>query len=226
MRLVFDEFVLDTGTRELYRDGRALSLTPKAFELLTILVRNRPSVVSKSVLQDQLWADRFVVDKNLSNLISEIREALGEDASRPRFIRTAHRVGYAFRHSVNKNGLRDRRGLDNGRLFRLIWSNQRITLDEGDHVLGRDPDADVYLDSPSVSRRHAIIRIAEGEATLEDLGSRNGTFVGKRRADGVITLNDGDAIRLGSVVLTLRVVLAPGSTKSAVSTNANEEHQA
>jgi pSer/pThr/pTyr-binding forkhead associated (FHA) protein len=77
-----------------------------------------------------------------------------------------------------------------------------------------------------VSRRHAIIRIAEGEATLEDLGSRNGTFVGKRRADGVITLNDGDAIRLGSVVLTLRVVLAPGSTKSAVSTNANEEHQA
>jgi pSer/pThr/pTyr-binding forkhead associated (FHA) protein len=74
------------------------------------------------------------------------------------------------------------------------------------------------VDSPSVSRRHAIIRITGREATVEDLGSRNGTFVGERRIENVSALENGDAIRIGSVVLTFRAVLAPGSTKSVGST--------
>jgi FHA domain len=68
--------------------------------------------------------------------------------------------------------------------------------------------------SPSVSRWHAMIRVAEGTAMLEDLGSRNGTFVGNRRTTGVTALNDRDATRLGSVVLTLRAVPAPASTQA------------
>ena len=53
---------------------------------------------------------------------------------------------------------------------------------------------------------------------MEDLGSRNGTFVGERRIENVSALENGDAVRIGSVVLTFRAVLAPGSTKSVGST--------
>jgi hypothetical protein len=217
MRVAFDRFVLDTGTRELCRSGRSLDLTPKAFELLAILIANRPQVIRKTELQERLWPDRFVVDKNLANLISEIRDALGDDASNPRFIRTAHRVGYAFGYRGGED-LRKSPARGDARVFRLMWNGQRLTLNEGEYVVGREPDADVYLDSPSVSRRHAIIRITGREATVEDLGSRNGTFVGERRIENVSALENGDAIRIGSVVLTFRAVLAPGSTKSVAST--------
>jgi DNA-binding winged helix-turn-helix (wHTH) protein len=218
MRVAFDEFVLDTGTRELSRNGRGRDLTPKAFELLAILIANRPQVIPKTELQERLWPDRFVVDKNLANLISEIRDALGDDASNPRFIRTAHRVGYAFGYRGGWEDLRKSPARGDARVFRLMWNGQRLKLNEGEYVVGRDPDADVYLDSPSVSRRHAIIRITGREATVEDLGSRNGTFVGERRIENVSALENGDAIRIGSVVLTFRAVLAPGSTKSVGST--------
>ncbi len=83
MRVAFGEFVLDTETRELCRDGRRLDLTPKAFDLLAMLIANRPRVVTKAELQERLWPDSFVVDKNLANLVSEIRDALGEDAVQP-----------------------------------------------------------------------------------------------------------------------------------------------
>ena len=218
MHVTFDEFVLDTGRRELSRDGRRLELTPKAFDLLAMLIANRPRVVTKTELQERLWPDRFVVDKNLANLVSEIRDALGDDPSNPRFIRTAHRIGYAFRHGAGSEWRRDQPPRRDGRIFRLIWDDQRFTLQEGEYVLGRDPDADVYLDSPNVSRRHAVIRITGRDATVEDLGSRNGTFVGDRRIHKLSMLANGDAIRLGSVVLTFRAVLAPRSTKSVGST--------
>jgi len=210
--------VLDTGTRELCRSGRSLDLTPKAFELLAILIANRPRVIPKADLQERLWPDRFVVDKNLANLVSQIRDALGDDASNPRFIRTAHRVGYAFGYRGGGEHLRKGPARGDARVFRLLWNGQRLTLNEGEYVVGREPDADVYLDSPSVSRRHAIIRITGREATVEDLGSRNGTFVGERRIENVSALENGDAVRIGSVVLTFRAVLAPGSTKSVGST--------
>ena len=67
--------------------------------------------------------------------------------------------------------------------FRLVWADGRAGLGDGEHVLGRDPDLDLFLDSPGVSRRHALIRITGDEATLEDLGSKNGTFVADRRLD-------------------------------------------
>jgi DNA-binding winged helix-turn-helix (wHTH) protein len=217
MRISFGDFVLDTGTRELCRDGQPLSLTPKAFDLLEILVTERPNVVTKSGLQERLWPDRFVVEKNLTNLICEIRDVLGDQASKPRFIRTVHRLGYAFRDRSVKTGRHDSPAPDRGTPFHLFWSDQNVPLDEGEHILGRDSNADVYLDSASVSRRHARISVSGGEATVQDLGSKNGTLVGDRRIDAATRLKDGDAIRVGSVVLTFRVVREAGSTKTETS---------
>ena len=92
----FGDFVLDLDARELLRAGTAVELSPKALQLLGILVEDHARALSKTELQDRLWPGTFVVEKNLTNLVSEIRNALGDDAARPRWIRTVHRFGYAF----------------------------------------------------------------------------------------------------------------------------------
>jgi len=207
----FGGFVLDPDTRELLRGGHSVSLSPKAFDLLSFLVAERPKAISKSDLQERLWPATFVVEKNLANLVSEIREAIGDDPSNPRFIRTVHRFGYAFRETDPRAEIAASR---DGVSFRLNWVNGRVTLDEGQHVLGRDPDAEIFLNSSGVSRRHALIRISAGAATIEDLGSKNGTFVGEQRVEGSRPLADGDIIGVGSVKLTLTVLQTPSSTET------------
>ena len=209
----FGSFVLDTETRELLRGGQRVPLSPKAFDLLCILVAGRPKAISKSDLQERLWPATFVVEKNLANLVSEIRDALGDDPSTPRFIRTVPRFGYAFRETVTRaetGGAASRRDV----FFHLKWQTGRVTLDEGEHVLGRDPDVAIYLNAPGVSRRHALIRIAANQATIEDLGSKNGTSVGDERVDGSRSLGDGDIIGVGSVKLKISVTQAPTSTET------------
>ena len=219
MRITFRPYVLDPESRQLLRGQDVVHLSPKAFDLLNILVSHRPKALSKSDLQERLWPETYVVEKNLANLISEIRDALGDDPANPRFIRTVHRFGYAFRETAARSdaGPPDRGG---SIAFRLKWMNGRITLEEGVHVIGRDPDAEIFLNSPSVSRQHARITISAGRATIDDLGSKNGTFAGNQRVVGPTSIGDGDVIVVGSVELILRVVQAPSSTKTA----AGERH--
>src|SRR5215207_5308018 len=76
----FGEFVLDRDTRELRRERHVVSISPKAFQLLEILLENRPKAMTKAMLQDLLWPNTFVVEKNLANLVGEIRDALGDSA--------------------------------------------------------------------------------------------------------------------------------------------------
>jgi DNA-binding winged helix-turn-helix (wHTH) protein len=214
MPVRFGSFVLDPETRELLRGGHAVPLSPKAFDLLCILVADRPKAISKSDLQERLWPASFVVEKNLANLVGEIRDALGDDPSRPRFIRTVHRFGYAFRETPRRAEA-GRPETRVGHVFFLVtWVNGRVTIDEGEHVLGRDPDVEIFLNSPGVSRRQALIRVSSGRAAIEDLGSKNGTFVGDQRVDGSRSLGDGDIIGVGSVKLTIRVTQAPASTET------------
>ena len=108
-RVCFGDFALDPETRELCRGGDPIPLSPKAYQLLEILVANRPKALSKIALQERLWPDTFVVEKNLVNLIAEIRKALDDDPTHPRFVRTVHRFGYAFRRDrVRRQGQHDR----------------------------------------------------------------------------------------------------------------------
>ncbi len=213
MRVHFGRFVLDSATRELLRGDARVPLSPKAFDLLSILVAERPKAISKGDLQERLWPATFVVEKNLANLVSEIRDALGDDSSNPRFIRTVPRFGYAFREAAP--GAEPSRPTTRGGVsFRVKWLTGAATLDDGQHVLGRDPDVEIFLNARGVSRRHAVITIAAGTATIEDLGSKNGTFVGDRRVDHSRPLGDGDIIGVGSVKLTFRVLEAPASTET------------
>jgi pSer/pThr/pTyr-binding forkhead associated (FHA) protein len=82
---------------------------------------------------------------------------------------------------------------------------RELSLDEGDNILGRVHEAALWVDHPSVSRRHAVIRIDDGRAWLEDCGSKHGTFVGGERIAAPRPLSDGDTICLGQATLVFRV---------------------
>lgn len=210
----FGDFVLDRNARELRRGGEPVLLSPKAYHLLEVLVGNRPKALSKSALQAQLWPDTFVVEKNLVNLIAEIRDALGDDAANPRYVRTIHRFGYAFRDATDEPTASRTASRPADVRFRLAWAGGRVGLGDGEHVLGRDPDLELFLDAPDVSRRHARINIAGDEATIEDLESKNGTFISDRRLGAATRLADGDSIRIGSVRLTFTALRSRGSTET------------
>jgi DNA-binding winged helix-turn-helix (wHTH) protein len=210
MRLGFGDFIFDSETRELLRDRQPIPLSPKAFQLVEILVENRPKALSKAALHDRLWPNTFVVEANLSNLIGEVRRALDDDPRRPLFVRTVHRFGYAFRAETSDLA----RSGTTGVVCRVSWAGGSAMLREGDHIIGRDSDAAILLDSPSVSRRHARIRIAGGGAVFEDLASKNGSSVAGRRANGPVALADGDVITTGIVELTFRMVHPAVPTES------------
>ena len=97
----------DAETRQLWRGEREFHLSPKAFDLLALLVARRPAAVSKIAIRELLWPDTFVSETNLPALVAEIRAALGDDAREPRFVRTLHRIGYAFHGQAVGGGGRD-----------------------------------------------------------------------------------------------------------------------
>jgi DNA-binding winged helix-turn-helix (wHTH) protein len=214
MRVRFDPFVLDTETRELLRGETRVSLSPKAFELLELLVAHRPKAMAKHDLLERLWPKTFVVEKNLPNLIGEIRDALGDDSATPRFIRTVHRFGYAFHGASSLAETSDAAIRGGTTSFLLKWAEGRAVIREGTHVLGRDPDGDIFLNHPGISRRHARITVKGDQAVLEDLSSKNGTFVGGRRIDRATVLADSDVVTVGSVDLTFAAVKISNSTET------------
>ena len=98
----FGPFSVDAATRQLLRDGREVPLSPKAFQLLLLLVTNRERAMSKQELHQSLWPSTFVVETNLASLVAETRRALDDDAGKPQYIRTVHRFGYRFIGQVDE----------------------------------------------------------------------------------------------------------------------------
>jgi DNA-binding winged helix-turn-helix (wHTH) protein len=214
MRLRFGECILDTDSRELWRGEEPVHLVPKAFRLLEVLLDARPRVLSKSDLLGLVWPEAFVSEANLSSLIADLRDALGDEARDPRFLRTVHGFGYAFCGEAFALPPRKVESPGGERVHRLIWRAREIALRQGENLLGRDAETAVWIEDPSVSRRHARIVVAEGTAVLEDLGSKNGTWVRGARIRARAELKDGDVFRVGSVELVYRVFSAPGSTET------------
>jgi DNA-binding winged helix-turn-helix (wHTH) protein len=213
MRVSFGDCVLDLERRQLLRGGEEVHLTPKALELLALLVAERPRAVAKAEIRDRLWPGTFVSESNLTTLVTELRAALGDRARSPRYIKTVQRFGYAFCGSAAELSRRPpvRR---RGPLFTLEWAGEQITLRDGENVIGREKDAAAWIESASVSRRHARIVVSGGRATLEDLGSKNGTFLRGRRIASAVVLANGEEIRVGLVPLRFRVFEAADSTRT------------
>jgi DNA-binding winged helix-turn-helix (wHTH) protein len=216
VRVHFGPFTLDTETRQLVREQREIRLSPKAFDVLCVLLERRPKVVDKSELHARIWPGTFVVDTNLSILIGEIRRALADTPQQGRFIRTVHKVGYAFSGEATDVGEPRPAAPGEGVKCWLAWNDRTFVLGTGDNMIGRAPHCRVWLDAPGVSRQHARIQIAAAgrTASIEDLGSTNGTLVRGSRLEGLEELADGDVIQIGAATLTFRMWTADSMKKT------------
>lgn len=202
------EFVLEPGARQVTRSGAPIHLTGKAYDLLALLVARRPEAVSKRDIYATLWGDTFVADANLPALIFELRAALGESARQPRFIRTVHGFGYAFDSEPPPP-------TPLAPTSRIIVGGESIALTPGVHLVGRSRQCTVRFDSSKVSRVHARITVHGTVTTVEDLGSRNGTFVGGDRIAQPIALADGDEIIFGSEAARFEATVDSAVTEPA-----------
>jgi DNA-binding winged helix-turn-helix (wHTH) protein len=211
VRVRFGDCVLDTEARELRRGGVRRELSPKGLQLLELLVEARPRAVAKREIHERLWPDTFVTDSSLARLASEVRSAIGDDARHPRLVRTVHRHGYAFSGTATVEPVK---GAFAPAPCQLLWGERQISLAEGENVLGRGAEAAVRVDLGRVSRRHARIVVAGGRAVLEDLGSKNGTFLRGQRIEGPADLADGDEIGVGTALLLFRAANGDSATET------------
>ena len=209
MQVTFGGYCLDLATRQLFHGKAEVRLSPKAFDLLCVLVDSRTRAVSKAELHDRLWPDTYVTDANLAVLVAELRSALHDRPAAPKFVRTVRRFGYAFCGQIS--GAVD---VSATRSCWIVWNGREIALHDGDNIIGRDPDTTVRLDMPSVSRRHARIVVSTQGAVVEDLGSKNGTLLGKDRITSAAPLADLDELQVGSVRLTVRILSGDVATQT------------
>jgi serine/threonine protein kinase len=148
------------------------------------------------------------------DLAYALEELLANPAdSEPHSVKKLSRRAQA---SSSSRGEKRRRPADSDSLeessFRLVLQDREVPLRQGQNVIGRGRDASVRLHEKSISRHHARILIHDGEAMLEDLRSKNGTFLHGDRVGSAVRLEDGDTFRLGSVSMTLRNLPETGST--------------
>ena len=112
MHVRFADCDLDTDARQLVRGAQEIHLSPKAFELLKLLVEQRPRALSKQELLDKIWPGVFVSDASLARAASEIRDAIDDHSRSDGFLQTVHGFGYRFASAgvVTLPGVRRTRG--------------------------------------------------------------------------------------------------------------------
>jgi pSer/pThr/pTyr-binding forkhead associated (FHA) protein len=119
-------------------------------------------------------------------------------------VRTVYGFGYRFVGEVSVDTAAARPHSHVTPWLVLVMDSHEYPLIEGANVIGREPGTAIRIDSPGVSRHHARIVVAQGEATIDDLGSKNGTQLNGTRLKGPARLLDGDQIGLGAIRLTFR----------------------
>jgi DNA-binding winged helix-turn-helix (wHTH) protein len=197
---------VDPAACELRNGDTVVRVRPKVMDLLAVFARNPGEVLSKKRLLDLVWSDVTVGDASLTVAVGELRDALGDDLGSPAYIETIPRRGYRLISPVSDPDTdRVRPG---GSRFWLVGAGVELVLRQGENLIGRAPESHVRIESPKVSRQHARIIVDGDVAVVEDLGSKNGTFVGDVRVDGLTPLVHGDQLRLGQLAALLSVAVA------------------
>lgn len=213
----FGPFLYDPVHRGLSKDGAEIPLTHKSRELLLLFLNNPGRLLTRKEIVGMIWPDVAVTDDALRFQVGELRKAFG--AKGEAFIQTIRSEGHRWEAPVKaaaSRPLRPAAGDESARpqaRFRLVLEKREVQLLEGENVIGRDPDGALWIDHPSVSRRHARILVGDGKARLEDLGSKNGTYVGGKRVEKKALLSDGDEIRIGPETMVFRT-MSPGTTRT------------
>lgn len=105
MIYAFDDYQLNTDTRELSRAGQAIGVEPQTFSVLQALIENRDTVLGKNDLADAVWRGRFTSDAAIASRIKSARKAIGDDGRSQRYIKTLHGVGYRFVGTLKDPGV-------------------------------------------------------------------------------------------------------------------------
>jgi FHA domain len=213
VRLQFDDLTFDSETRQLFAGAIELRLSPKAFDLLALLIERRPRVVSKADIRGHLWPDTYVSESSLPSLVSEIRDAIADHRRKPGLVRTVHRFGYAFQAETSPELLPGVPPAGGPNAW-LLGTTAEVALLPGENILGREGDGIILVKSSTVSRRHARIVIDAKGGVVEDLRSKNGTYVNDRRVTGTTPIADGDQVRIGSLLFTFRMAQTSKSTET------------
>jgi DNA-binding winged helix-turn-helix (wHTH) protein len=106
MMLRFASFTVDGRAREIFKKGKKLEVQPQPMQVLVSLLENAGEVVTREELRQKIWpADTFVdFEHSLNTAIKKLRQALGDNAARPKYIETLPRRGYRFRGKVEAGG--------------------------------------------------------------------------------------------------------------------------
>ena len=211
------EWVVEPTLDRITLDGREVRLRPRAMDVLTVLALAAGKLVSKRELIDDVWRTEYVGDHALTQVVAELRAALGDDARNPSFIENIPRRGYRLVATVTP--LADSSVASRGATvpFRLETNDGNRPLTQGSNVIGRTEDADIRLDRTEVSRCHAMITVQGTTAVIEDLGSKNGTFVNGCQITDPTPLVNGDEIWIGRSVARMRFLIEGEPTQTEAS---------
>ena len=183
MRVRFGECVLDSETRQLSVGGDDRPHAAQGVPVPRAPSREPAQSPLEEQIHEKLWPGTFISDSTLTSLLVEVRDVIGDEARHPLYVRTVHRFGYAFCGRRRGGERRGRAGPARRWSCWVLQRGKRTALAPGETLIGRDPAAVLLIDDPSVSRRHARILVADGSATLEDLGSKNGTHLDDRKVE-------------------------------------------
>lgn len=197
------DWLVVPSLNRLSRGDESVQIELKLMEVLVHLAERSGELVSKRDLMDAVWQVEVISDGTLTRAVALLRKALGDDARNPRFIETIPKRGYRFIAPVEFLEATPSVSLR----FKLETPDGEIALAEGANLIGRDPQATVRIDIGGVSRRHAKIVVDGADVTLEDLGSKNGTYLRGRRVQKPTRLAHGDEIRIGHKVARFRFVV-------------------
>jgi DNA-binding winged helix-turn-helix (wHTH) protein len=156
MSFWFGDFELDQERRQLLRSGEPVPLEPKAYELLNLLVERRPRALSRAQIRDVVWPQTFVSESTLAVVVNGIRQALGDDARHPRFIRTVHGFGYAFCGEARESG----EGRAEARVaveVRPYPGLMAFTEADAEHFFGREAEVEALWEKVQRQKLLAVI---------------------------------------------------------------------
>jgi DNA-binding winged helix-turn-helix (wHTH) protein len=200
------EWLVEPRLNRLTRDGESIQIELKMMGVLLCLARNAAEVVTRRQLVESVWDEGFVADNTITHAVAELRKAFGDSHRNPLFIETIHRRGYRLIAPVHFYEMSSFRSSATDLSFLAIARGIEIPLFEGENLIGRGPDATITIPSMKVSRHHAKITVEHDAASLEDLGSKNGTYLNGTKIQETVQLDGGDLIGVGCVTETVLVV--------------------
>jgi DNA-binding winged helix-turn-helix (wHTH) protein len=204
---LLEEWLVEPTLDRISRQDQVVQLRPRAMDVLACLAAAAGKLSTKRDLIDAVWRTEFVSEHALTQVIAELRAALGDDARNPTYIENIPRRGYRLVAHVSSVAASVSSSREASLPFKLQGEDGDHPLVQGPNIIGRTVEAEICIDRTEVSRCHARIFVAGTTATIEDLGSKNGTYVNGERLDQPTLLNNGDEIWIGRSVARLRFLI-------------------